>query len=76
MDLYPNWARIVHDRLPVVGEEGVLRELFDISCRAAKRYSRDFLERRIRTSIINGACVAVDAKGKIIREKKRLSQQM
>jgi hypothetical protein len=29
---------------------------------------------RIRTSIINGACVAVDAKGKILKEKKRLSQ--
>jgi hypothetical protein len=29
---------------------------------------------RIRTGIINGACVAVDAKGKILKEKKRLSQ--
>ena len=51
MDLYPNWARIVRDRLPLVGEEGVLGELFDMSCRAAKKYPRDFLERRIRTSI-------------------------
>jgi hypothetical protein len=29
---------------------------------------------RIRTSIVNGACVAVDAKGRVLKEKKRLSE--
>jgi len=37
--------------LATIGEDGVLRELYDMSCRAAKRYPRDFLERRIRVSI-------------------------
>src|SRR6058998_2758558 len=48
---YPAWARVVRDKLTSIGEEGVLRELYDMSCRAAKRYPRDFLERRIRVSI-------------------------
>jgi hypothetical protein len=51
MAAYPAWARVVEDQLASVGEEGVLRELYDMSCRAAKRYPRDFLERRIRVSI-------------------------
>ena len=51
MAAYPAWARIVRDRLATIGEDGVLRELYDMSCRAAKRYPRDFLERRIRVSI-------------------------
>jgi glyoxylase-like metal-dependent hydrolase (beta-lactamase superfamily II) len=51
MAMYPDWARIVQERLASAGEDGVLRELYDISCRAAKRFPRDFLERRIRVSI-------------------------
>jgi len=51
MEAYPAWARVVKERLASAGEEGVLRELYDMSCRAAKRYPRDFLERRIRVSI-------------------------
>src|SRR5205823_9481931 len=49
--LYPSWARIVREKLATAGEDGVLRDLYDMTCRAAKRYPRDFLERRIRTSI-------------------------
>ncbi len=30
----------------------------------------------VRTSIVNGACVAVDRKGKPVRERKRLSKLM
>lgn len=51
MAMYPSWARIVRERLASAGEEGVLRQLYDMSCRAAKRFPRDFLERRIRVSI-------------------------
>ncbi len=51
MAAYPAWARVVKEKLASIGEEGVLRELYDMSCRAAKRYPRDFLERRIRVSI-------------------------
>jgi hypothetical protein len=51
MAAYPSWARIVEERLASAGEEGVLRQLYDMSCRAAKRFPRDFLERRIRVSI-------------------------
>ena len=49
--LYPSWARIVREKLATAGEDRVLRDLYDMTCRAAKRYPRDFLERRIRTSI-------------------------
>jgi glyoxylase-like metal-dependent hydrolase (beta-lactamase superfamily II) len=52
MVAYPAWARIVKEKLTTVGEDGVLKELYDMSCRAAKRYSREFLERRIRVSIV------------------------
>lgn len=51
LSLYPAWARIVREKLASAGEDGVLRELYDMTCRAAKRYPRDFLERRIQTSI-------------------------
>jgi glyoxylase-like metal-dependent hydrolase (beta-lactamase superfamily II) len=51
MAAYPSWARIVQERLASAGEEGVLRQLYDMSCRAARRFPRDFLERRIRVSI-------------------------
>lgn len=51
MALYPGWARLVRDRLPLVGESGVTRELYEMSCQAATRYPRDFLERRIRVSV-------------------------
>jgi glyoxylase-like metal-dependent hydrolase (beta-lactamase superfamily II) len=51
MALYPAWSRIVKERLAVVGEDRVLREMYDITVRAPKRYSKEFLERRIRVSI-------------------------
>ncbi len=51
MAAYPAWSRVVQEKLSSIGEEGVLRELYDMSCRAAKRYPKDFLERRIRVSI-------------------------
>lgn len=51
LSLYPAWACIVRDRLAEAGEDAVLRELYEMTCRAAKRYSKDFLERRIRVSI-------------------------
>lgn len=51
MTAYPAWARVVKERLANAGEEGVLRELYDMSCRTARRYPRDFLEQRIRVSI-------------------------
>ena len=51
MIAYPAWARAVKESLGSKGPEGVLRHLYDMSCRAAKRYPREFLERRIRTSI-------------------------
>ncbi len=51
MIAYPAWARVVKESLGSKGPEGVLRQLYDMSCRAAKRYPREFLERRIRTSI-------------------------
>lgn len=48
---YPAWARIVQEKLAAAGEDGVLRELYELSCRGAKRYPRKFLEGRIRVSI-------------------------
>ncbi|MGQ0797752.1 MAG: MBL fold metallo-hydrolase [Methanobacteriota archaeon] len=51
MTLYPAWAKLVRDTLASAGEDGVLKELYDITCRAARRYPREFLERRIRVSI-------------------------
>jgi len=48
---YPAWAHIVREKLAIAGEDGVLRELYEMTCRAAKRYPKDFLERRIRVSI-------------------------
>ncbi len=48
---YPEWARVVREKLAAIGEDGVTRELYDMSCRAARRYPKDFLERRIRVSI-------------------------
>jgi len=48
---YPAWARVVRESLASAGEEGVLKTLYDMSCRAARRYPREFLERRIRVSI-------------------------
>ncbi|MGI0149455.1 MAG: hypothetical protein ACREDF_07995, partial [Thermoplasmata archaeon] len=47
----PAWARVVREKLASWGEDGVLRDLYEMSCRAAKRYPKDFLERRIRVSI-------------------------
>jgi len=51
MAMYPAWARMVEERLASAGEDDVLRQLYDMSCRGAKRFPRDFLERRIRVSI-------------------------
>ena len=51
MALYPAWARIVKERLATAGEDGVLKEMYDMTVRAPRRYSREFLERRIRVSI-------------------------
>jgi len=51
MAAYPAWARVVREKLPALGEEAVLRELYEMSCRSARRFSRDFLERRIRVSV-------------------------
>jgi len=44
--MYPSWAQVVKARLSASGEDEVLRELYDMSCRGAKRFPRDFLERR------------------------------
>lgn len=51
MVLYPAWSRIVKDKLATGGEDRVLREMYEMTVRAPKRYSREFLERRIRVSI-------------------------
>jgi glyoxylase-like metal-dependent hydrolase (beta-lactamase superfamily II) len=51
MDAYPAWFRVVEERLSKSGEDGVLRTLYDMSARSAKRYPREFLENRIRVSI-------------------------
>src|SRR3989475_10181613 len=48
MALYPSWARIVKERLASVGGDGSLRGVDEQSCRAAKRFPRDFLGRRVR----------------------------
>lgn len=48
---YPAWSQIVKAKFASAGEETVLRELYEMTCRTAKRYPRDFLERRIRVSI-------------------------
>ena len=48
---YPAWSQIVKAKLASAGEETVLRELYEMTCCTAKRYPRDFLERRIRVSI-------------------------
>jgi glyoxylase-like metal-dependent hydrolase (beta-lactamase superfamily II) len=49
--LYPAWARLVKAKLAHAGENAVLREMYDMTCRGARRYPKDFLERRIQTSI-------------------------
>src|SRR5436309_12270698 len=43
MIAYPAWARVVKESLASKGPDGVLRQLYDMSCRAAKRYPREFL---------------------------------
>ncbi len=52
MTLYPAWSRIVKDKLATAGEEGVLKEMYEMTVRAPRRYTKEFLERRIRTSIL------------------------
>jgi glyoxylase-like metal-dependent hydrolase (beta-lactamase superfamily II) len=51
MVLYPAWSQIVKDKLATGGENRVLREMYEMTVRAPKRYSKEFLERRIRVSI-------------------------
>ncbi len=51
MALYPAWSRLVKDKLAAEGEDAVLRAMYDMTVRAPKRYSKEFLERRIRVSI-------------------------
>ena len=51
MVLYPAWSRLVKERLEAAGEDAVLHEMYDMTVHAPKRYAKDFLERRIRTSI-------------------------
>jgi glyoxylase-like metal-dependent hydrolase (beta-lactamase superfamily II) len=51
LSLYPSWSRVVREKLASAGEDAVLRDLYEMTCRAAKRYPREFLERRIQTSI-------------------------
>ncbi len=51
MALYPAWSQIVREKLAAAGEDAILKEMYDMTVRAPKRYSKDFLERRIRTSI-------------------------
>ncbi len=51
MYLYPAWSQIVKDKLAGAGEDRVLQEMYDMTVRAHAHYSKEFLERRIRTSI-------------------------
>ncbi len=51
MTLYPAWSRLVQEKLATAGEDGVLQDMYDMTVRTPKRYSKEFLERRIRVSI-------------------------
>ncbi len=51
MSLYPAWSQLVKDKLATAGEDGVLKDMYDMTVHAPERYSREFLERRIRVSI-------------------------
>ena len=51
MTLYPAWSRIVKEKLVTAGEDRVLKDLYDMTVHGPKRYTREFLERRVRTSI-------------------------
>ena len=51
MTLYPAWSRLVKDKLATAGEDSVLKDMYDMTVQAPKRYSKEFLERRIRVSI-------------------------
>lgn len=51
MALYPAWARLVRTKLASVGEDGLLKEMYEMTCRAARRYPMEFLKDRIRVSI-------------------------
>ncbi len=51
MSLYPAWSRLVKEKLATAGEGSVLQEMYEMTVRAPKRYSKEFLERRIRVSI-------------------------
>src|SRR2546427_8280463 len=43
---YPEWSRVVREKLASAGEAVVRRALYETPVRAAKRYPRDRLERR------------------------------
>lgn len=51
MTLYPAWSRLVQEKLATAGEDAVLRDMYEMTVRAPKRFSKEFLERRIRVSI-------------------------
>ena len=51
MVLYPAWSQIVKEKLTAGDEDRALREMYDMTVHAPKRYTREFLESRIRTSI-------------------------
>ena len=51
MTLYPAWSRIVREKLATAGDDRVLQEMYDMTVHGPRRYTREFLERRIRTSI-------------------------
>ena len=48
---YPAWNDLVRRSLEGLGEDGVVEELFRLSCAGAKRYPHEFLRRRIRNSV-------------------------
>jgi len=51
MTLYPAWSRLVKEKLETAGEDGVLKAMYDMTVHAPRRYTKEFLERRIRVSI-------------------------
>jgi glyoxylase-like metal-dependent hydrolase (beta-lactamase superfamily II) len=52
MTLYPAWSRVVREKLATAGEDHVLQEMYAMTVRGPHRYPKEFLERRIRVSIL------------------------
>jgi len=48
---YPAWSEIVARKLKALGEDALVEELFDLSCRDAEHMDPAFLRRRIRNSV-------------------------